>query len=122
MRCEACSRAARGRRSGRSPKRSCHRLLLEPRLCNRSVARQEDRLVALQTAVAKRQHAAREGGDIRLVRDEDDRDALAVQLLEEDGGLDTGPRVEGPGRPGGQQYGGGVGEGPGGGGPALRAA
>src|SRR5437667_83300 len=57
-----------------------------------------------QAAVAKRQHPTRILGDIRLVSDEDDRDALAVQLLQEDEDLDAGPGVEVARRLVGQQY------------------
>src|SRR5204862_166901 len=38
------------------------------------------------------------------VRDEDDRDALTVQLLQEDENVDAGPRVEVPRRLVGQQH------------------
>src|SRR5207249_2944529 len=104
MRCGACSRAARGGRSGRSPRRSRHRLLPEKRPRSGGVPRRPDRLVAQQAAVAKRQHPTRILGDIRLVSDEDDRDALAVQLLQEDEDLDAGPGVEVARRLVGQQY------------------
>src|SRR5438034_6261146 len=104
MRCGACSRAARGGRSGRSPRRSRHRLLPEKRPRSGGVPRRPDRLVAQQAAVAKRQHPTRILGDIRLVSDEDDRDALAVELLQEDEDLDAGPGVEVARRLVGQQY------------------
>ena len=56
------------------------------------------RLVAPDAAVAHFDDALRVDGDVRLVRDEDDRDALLVQLLEERHHFDRRARVEVAGR------------------------
>src|SRR5207245_1469598 len=69
------------------------------------VARRGDGLVTEQSSVAKREHAARVGGDVRLVGHQDDRHSRPVQLLEERQDLDAGLCVQVPGGLVGEDHG-----------------
>jgi len=57
-----------------------------------------DRIVADDVAIAHDHGPLAKTGDVRLVRDHDDRQAHAVEVLEDAHDLDAGPGIEVAGR------------------------